>query len=684
MNSKKVFALLICMLIQVSDSIADSVFEIIPKPQQMVIHDDEKGLDVNEIRFIVCEDCTMPTLPPLLDRLRRQSGDGQKGIRLLISQEDVPDNEEGYSLTVDRNGITVKAKTETGLFYGCQTVQQLMEDGFESNRPVPSMSVMDYPSISYRAVHLDTKHHLDRIEYYYRMMDRLARYKINGVIWEIEDKLRFERHPEVGAANAISKQEMQAISRYAKERHIDLSPLVQGLGHASFILKHHPELRENPQSDWEFCPSNPQTYEFLYHQYQDALEAMPYGRFLHVGGDEITAIGIDERCKATGKSAFELQMYWLRNVCDFARNHRRTPIFWDDMPLKYGGVWNIARGNDSEGEVARKWNLSRLDEAVGLFPKDCIYMRWNYGDATMPGHRKVLEWYKSKGLRVMGATAAAAGDSPFMPRAEKPKNIRGFSRLIADNRLEGILATSWDDGSPHLETVWRNFIAQGEFGWNPTGRTVAEFKQAHAQREFGLAKECMEFLDLLEKSAFYFDNALVDAGRRNPAWGTSDFRLIELPSISEHGAWSKKYAVKIDSAKLNAVRYEKIMQIVKKALNQATRNRYTLEVYEQTAELFNYPVRLILALHQFDMAKGDKKRKLARQHVRHVVDSFTTMRTNLESVYSKTRMMDNPKGYLLDQNHHNHLAAKSNNSGWLYLYELPMTEKVREWLRKME
>ena len=118
-------------------------------------------------------------------------------------------------------------------------------------------------------------------------------------------------------------------------------PLVQGLGHAGFILKHHWELRENPDSDWEFCPSDPRTYEVQFDLYLDALEAMPYGKYLHVGGDEITAIGIDDRCKATGKTAFELQMIWLKNVCQFAVDHGRIPIFWDDMPLKYAGIWDL-------------------------------------------------------------------------------------------------------------------------------------------------------------------------------------------------------------------------------------------------------------------------------------------------------------------------------------------------------
>lgn len=73
----------------------------------------------------------------------------------------------------------------------------------------------------------------------------------------------------------------------------------------------------------------------------------------------------------------------------------------------------------------------------------------------------------------MGATAAATGETPFMPRNDsRAQYIKDFCQLVAKNRLEGILATAWDDTSPHMETVMRGFIAQGEFSWHPDGRSV--------------------------------------------------------------------------------------------------------------------------------------------------------------------------------------------------------------------
>lgn len=641
----KIQVFLISLLLAVGSLSArslDKTFQLLPQPQSIEVLSG-KGFMYNELTFVSATSGTpVPVLGPLADVLPRNRRSG-KGLYLQLSDQHVPDSPEGYVLEVNDKGVTVTARTEAGLFYGCQTLEQLLEDSRDFGREIPRMKITDYPAIAYRAVHLDTKHHLDRMDYYYRMIDRLARYKVNAIIWELEDKLRFTRRPEIGAPNAISKQEMQALCRYAKERNVEISPLVQGLGHAGFILKHHWELRENPASDWEFCPSDPRTYEVQFDLYLDALEAMPYGKYLHVGGDEITAIGIDDRCKATGKTAFELQMIWLKKVCQFAVEHGRTPIFWDDMPLKYASIWELVLSNKSEEEVAKVWNTDKLDKAINLFPKECVYMRWKYEDATAPAHQRLLKWYHDKGLKVMGATAASAGDSPFLPRQNtRSEYVKGFSQLVADNQLEGILATAWDDGSPHLETVWRGFIAQGEFGWNPSARDIETFKRVHAQREYGFRPEDnrMEFLDELEKAIFFFDGALVTSGRRNPAWGTTTFTLMELPDKTKPGAWSELYKDKIAQARIEADRYKKISEGIRTAEAEALRNRYTLQVYEQTNNLQNYPVRLILALNAYDTAKDDAARKAALEKVAEVCRYFDVMRSNLESVYSETRFME--------------------------------------------
>lgn len=639
-----------------------------------------------DLKFISLdtEGVKMPILGALLGGLPQTDMYQGTGVRLAIDADLPFESNEGYTLEVSSKGVRIAAKSDAGLFYACQTLEQLLEDSRDAEKKIPSLKIIDYPSIAYRSIQLDTKNHLDRTEYYYRMIDKLAKYKINGILWEVEDKLRFTRRPEIAAPNAITKEEMLAISNYAKERFIEISPLIQGLGHADFILKHHWELRENVNSDWEFCPSDPRTYELQFDLYRDALEAFPHGKYLHIGGDEIGAIGIDERCKATGKSGFELQMMWLRKVCDFAIDHDRVPIFWDDMPLKNAGLWPMVLEDHTQEELDKVWSTERLDEAIALFPKECIYMRWNYGNPTHIPHRRLLEWYSNKDLKVMGATAAADGDSPVMPRFDsKVADIKGFSQLVAENDLEGILATSWDDGSPHLETVWRGFIAQAEFGWNPTGRSVEEYLGVHAQREFGFTPSAgrTAFISQLEKALVFYDGALVIEGRRNPAWGTTSFKLMSLPDADKPGEWSKEYREKIAQAKIEDQNYQDIKNYINIALSQALRNRYTLEIYQQINELQHFPTELILSLDAYDNATGSDK-KTALEDILKVCNSFDNMRATLEGVYGKTRFMSQPDGFIEEKNHHNHLAAKTLNSDWMYYYELPMIHKTKSWAGK--
>lgn len=684
-NTIILFLLLILTSAIVRAEGLDKRFRLLPLPQKIEVLK-SKGMMGTQLSYIVSQgESKIPILGTLLNALPRTEREG-KSITLSLSEQNTPESLEGYILEITPKGVTIRSRGQAGLFYGCQTLEQLMEDSRDFHIAIPCIRIIDYPEISYRAVHLDTKHHLDRTEYYYRTIDKLARYKVNAVIWELEDKLRYTRRPEIGAPNAISKQEMQAICRYAKERNIEISPLVQGLGHAGFILKHHWELRENPHSDWEFCPSDPRTYEMQFDLYLDAMEAMPDSKYLHIGGDEITAIGIDERCKATGKTAFELQMIWLKKVCDFAVSHGKTPIFWDDMPLKYADLWWLLHRPLTDDEIRKNWNTSRLDEAIKMFPKNCIYMRWHYEDPTVLSHRMLLEWYHKNGLNVMGATAASMGETPFMPRNNsRAQYIKDFSKLVFKNQLKGILATAWGDGSPHLETVMRGFIAQGEYGWHPEGRTVNEFIEAHAQREFGLSARQMEFLIEMEKTAFFFDGALIVSGSRNPAWGVTEvFQLLDLPDSKKPGNWKQKYQGRLDTVRVESVRYENICKGLKVAKQEALRNRYTLEIYEQTNQLFHYPVKLLKALDAYDSAKNSRERKQASDCLKEICNSFKNMRSEFENVYSQTRFMENPEGYIVDHNHHHHLSALSNNSDWMFLYEIPMIAKVEEWLKKQD
>jgi len=275
-------------------------FNILPLPQYFV-QQGPSSLKYASIRYYYSE-VQLPDLEDFFQNIQSVDDPAEAQIVLNLDPE-LKLKAEGYLLNIDTEKIIITGKDKAGLIYGFMTLKQLLQDSKQQNVPLPLCQIRDFPSLSYRAIHIDVKHHLEKKEYYYELLNKLVSYKINAIVIEVEDKIQYQRQPVVASADALSIKEWQKLSDYANKRNIRISPLVQGLGHASFILKHdqYISLRDDPESDWAFNPLDPQTYEVQFDLYLDALEAMPYGRYLHVGGDEVQTSG-----RNSGKSPLEL------------------------------------------------------------------------------------------------------------------------------------------------------------------------------------------------------------------------------------------------------------------------------------------------------------------------------------------------------------------------------------------
>src|SRR5690554_6850500 len=123
---------------------------------------------------------------------------GEKSIVLTRSGAPRQLDEEGYQLISGENEIVIRSNGEAGIFYGTQTLLQLIKKD-RDNFVVPGMEITDWPDIGKRAAHYDTKHHQDKRSYVESFIKDLAKYKINQLIWEWEDKLEYTSRPEVGA-----------------------------------------------------------------------------------------------------------------------------------------------------------------------------------------------------------------------------------------------------------------------------------------------------------------------------------------------------------------------------------------------------------------------------------------------------------------------------------------------------
>jgi hypothetical protein len=484
-------------------------FKLLPLPQQFEITGTSNFDCSNVTRYFNTTKDWLPVFDQQLSSLSEADEISTADIILAIDTTMII-KPEGYQLDIFDEKIAITGKDKKGLFYGLMSLSQLMEDACEQNANLPLARIIDFPELGYRAIHLDVKHHLEKTDYYYELIDKLARYKVNGIIAEMEDKLKYERRPKITSTDALSIEEWKNISEYAEARFIDFSPLIQGLGHASFILKHpeYESLRDNPESDWAFNPLNPKTYEVQFDLYLDAIEGTPNGKYLHVGGDEVYTTG-----RQSGMSALELQLIWLGKVSEFAEKHHRVPIFWDDMPLKQADVYRpVFQPELTQKEVDSIWerNEHKLTAFLDRFPKNCIYMRWNYSSPEAIGNTKAMEWFRSHDLAVMGATAGQTRWT-LMPQEESNmKAIKTFAVNSIESGTNGLLLTLWGDDSPHFELYKRGIVAFSEYTWSGDKRSKAEIKSAYRQREFSkmLADSSYSFIDDLEKPVAFWKNAL--------------------------------------------------------------------------------------------------------------------------------------------------------------------------------
>ena len=682
-------------------------FKLLPSVQELEFKDTFSNLNFENIKFAYSVNNT--ELPIRYDFTNHIENNSQSESTIDYHIDSSLDlNQEGYKLDILKNKISIIAKDEAGLFYAFTTLDQLIEDSKDQNINLQMLSIKDYPLIKFRPIHIDVKHHLEKESYYYQLMDHLAQLKINGVILEIEDKLKYKRRPEVGSEDALSIEKWKSISEYAKKRNINISPLVQGLGHASYILKHeqNKKLRDDPKSDWAFNPLDPETYKLQFDLYLDAMEATPYGKYLHVGGDEVQTTG-----RKSGKSALELNLIWLNKVSAFAEKHNRIPIFWDDMLLKQGEVYYpIYDLNISKQKVDSIWEVNepKLNKFIKQFPENCIYMRWNYHVTESYGNARAMDWFTNNGLKVMGATAGQTRWTLMPQRESNIDQIRIFADQSIKRNFNGLLLTLWDDDSPHFELYKRGISAFAEYTWGGIKRTKSEFKSVFRHRTFGSEFQSEEyaFIDSLDSPVKEWTNILLKKDFEKMMITITDSLevsnsevihrnslihrkktltnyVIDLPDFNNKGSWNKKYSSRLKKISKQIKSLNKINSILNKIKEKDPENKFLIEIYEQVSALAGYSFYAMEVLSRFDNAKNKKEEALYLKEIYDLSNKFKNLREKFESVYSKTRVLNKPESYILDQDHHYHPANQTKNFDWQFMAELIFLEKIENYLKEM-
>ena len=284
---------------------------------------------------------------------------------------------ESYTLSVTSQRIEIRATSGAGLFYGMQTLLQLMQPASTGSYSVPSVEIEDTPRFAYRGLMLDVSRHFSTKEFIKKQIDALAYYKIDRLHlhltdaagWRLEIKKyplltdfaawrtdptwkkwwnggrKYLRYDEPGASGGYYTQDdIREILEYARQHYITVIPEIEMPSHSEEVLAAYPQLScsGEPYKNSDFCVGNEETFTFLENVLTEVMELFP-SEYIHVGGDEAgkSAWKTCPKCQKRMKDEHlanvdELQSYLIHRIEKFLNNHGRRLLGWDE--ILQGGI----------------------------------------------------------------------------------------------------------------------------------------------------------------------------------------------------------------------------------------------------------------------------------------------------------------------------------------------------------
>jgi hexosaminidase len=351
-------------------------------------------------------------------------GGSPAGSITLRLTDDADKASEGYQLTVTPRAITITSATHAGLFYGLQSLRQLLYANpadADAAWVIPAVEIQDQPRFAYRGMHLDVGRHFFPVEFIKRYLDLMAMYKMNTFHWHLtEDQgwrieiLKYPRLTEVGSCRDetileknfdpyvgdgirycgfYTQDEVREIVAYAASRFITVIPEIEMPGHSVAALAAYPEFActDGPfevSTVWGvksdiFCPKE-ETFAFLEDVLTEVMDLFP-SRYIHIGGDEAPKARWEESeiaqevIRREGLAdEHELQSYFIRRIEQFLLSNGRRLIGWDE--ILEGGLAPEAtvmswRGMDGGIEAAKQGH------DVIMTPTSHAYFDYYQGDA---------------------------------------------------------------------------------------------------------------------------------------------------------------------------------------------------------------------------------------------------------------------------------------------------------------
>ena len=363
--------------------------------------------------------------------------------------------DQGYLLFSDASHLIVAANTGQGLFYGVQTLRQLLHaDGH--GLTCPAVSIRDWPSMEWRGVQDDISRGPIPTEDFLKYQIRtLAAYKVNLFGLYMEQVFDFASQPLVAPKEAaLTPQEINALVDYAKQLYVTILPEQQTFGHLHHMLKYeiYSDVAERPHGH-VLTPTKEQSYDIIKAMYADLVPLFP-GPFLHVGGDETFELGRGQTAaRAAEVGLGRVYLEHMQKVSGVLEPYHKQLMFWGDIAVKY-------------------------PQLLSILPKDMIAVPWDY-DAK-PSFDGIIKPYRDAGLGVVVAPGANNWSQVWPNLDVAFVNIRNFVRDGQKLGAVGMLNTTWnDDGESLYGMAWPALIFGAAAGWQSAESDIHQFKDSY-------------------------------------------------------------------------------------------------------------------------------------------------------------------------------------------------------------
>ena len=383
-----------------------------------------------------------PATGPHIVMGRPGQGDVDRELTSAGLAQAVPERPESYLIHIGPRGVLAVARDAAGLYYGAQTLRQLMRPA-RAGIAFPSGEIRDWPELAFRGLSVDLGQGAVPTEaQMQRIIQTAAEYKLNVVSFYMQHLVAFRASPLLAPPDAeLDGTTIQRLVEFATRRHVTLMPQQQTFGHLHHLLKHeiYSDLGEVPHGT-TLTAGDAAVYGWIEGAVEELTGLFP-GTLFHAGGDETWDLGkgVNREAVAAGGET-KLWVDHMTRVAEMLRRRGRRTLFWGDIALKSPAL-------------------------MAQLPKDMIAATWTYE----PNERfaDYIAPFRKAGLDVVVCPSVNNWSKPV---PDFDKAVTNIGRFVAEGRRQGamgMLNTVWfDDGESLFDTVWYGVVYSAAAAWD--------------------------------------------------------------------------------------------------------------------------------------------------------------------------------------------------------------------------